>query len=104
MTSTELGTEYTLAAQGWQAYCERLQSPINAETPIVVLLLSALAEPPNFGERFTGDLVADLLGILQSTVSRWQGRENEIEPWELRLMQRRLELVIELRRRAGGAL
>ena len=100
MTPAEIAAEHALTAKAWAAYCEGQQGRSSEEAPIAVLLLSALAEPPGFGERFTGDLVTDVLGILQGTVSRWQGREEALETGELRLMARRLDLVIELRRRA----
>lgn len=108
MTPAEIAAEHAAAAEAWRSYCAGSQAGAGEDAPIVVLLLSALGEPPGFGERFTGDLVTDLLGVVQGTVARWRANgdgPSAIEGWELKQLERRLDAVIELRRRAlaGGA-
>jgi hypothetical protein len=107
MTPAEIAAEYIAASEAWRSWCVGSQAGAGEDAPIVVLLLSALGEPPSFGERFTGDLVTDLLGVAQGTTARWRASAegpSAIEGWELKQLERRLDTVIELRRRAlaGG--
>lgn len=98
--------EFAAAADAWRAWCQGAQTSPGEDAPIAVVLLAAFAEPPRFAERFTGDMVSDLLGVVQGTVARWRSNTDgpeAIEGWELRQLDRRLDAALELCRRALAA-
>jgi hypothetical protein len=68
-TDLELAAQYATAAEAWRAFAKR---PADADVigePLVVVLLAGLCEPPLYAPRFTGDMIADVLGGLRAFVA-----------------------------------
>ena len=72
MTDLDRAAEYAAAAEAWRAFCAPLKSTTGlnlAGQPLVVLLLAAFCEPPrDFTEKWTGDLLADVLAGVRSFI------------------------------------
>lgn len=103
--------DYEALASGWLHYCTGRTSSLERE-PLGVVLLAGLCEPAPGLERLTGDLLADVLGAVAFIVARWRGAAqrggggcHEVDVEELRALERRLDVALDLRRRErGGAL
>jgi hypothetical protein len=67
-TDLELAAQYAAAAEAWRTFSHR---PADADVmgePLAVVLLAGLCEPPPYAPKFTGDLIADVLGGLRAFV------------------------------------
>jgi hypothetical protein len=64
------GAEYTATADAWRAFCQGATNADPTGQPLTVVLLAGLCEPPDYGARFTGDVIADVLGGLRGFVDR----------------------------------
>jgi hypothetical protein len=64
------GAEYAMAADAWRAFCQGATNADPAGQPLAIVLLAGLCEPPDYGARFTGDVIADVLGGLRGFVDR----------------------------------
>jgi hypothetical protein len=120
MTDADLAAEYAEIAHAWGAFCKGLHSTVDnfslAGHPLTVVLLAALAEPPRFQDRFTGDVVADALAGLATFVHHLDGDASEaggarayLHGYEIAGLSRRLAAVLTLRAyerlaERGGAL
>lgn len=69
-TDLELAAEYAAAAEAWQAFAKRPADADPMGEPLAVVLLAGLCEPPPYAAKFTGDLLADVLGGLRGFVDR----------------------------------
>jgi hypothetical protein len=103
-TDLDRAAEYAAATESWRAFSKE---PINADTagrPLVVVLLAGLCEPPPYGDGFTGDVIADVLGALRGFVDRIEkdaadggGGGIFVHNPALEAWQRRIDAVLTLR-------
>jgi hypothetical protein len=70
MTDLELAAQYAVAAEAWRAFAQRPADADPMGESVVVVLLAGLCEPPPYAPKFTGDLLADVLGGLRGFVDR----------------------------------
>jgi hypothetical protein len=109
-TDTELRAEYIATAERWRAFCANGTTNRDPSgEPLAAVLLAGLCEPVA-GDRFTGDIITDMLGGLRAFVQRIERdaadggdgglfvANDAIEVW-----LRRLDAVIELRQRETTA-
>jgi len=120
LTDADLTAEYVKIAHAWGAFCKGPHATVDtfslAGQPLAVVLLAALAEPPRFQDRFTGDVIADALGGLAAFVHHLDGAAFEggggrasLHGYEIAGFSRRLAAVLTLRAyerfvEKGGAL
>lgn len=70
-TDLDKAEEYAAASEAWRAFCaDGKTNKDPAGEAIAVVLMNGLAEPPEYGDRFTGDMIADVLGGLRGIVDR----------------------------------
>jgi hypothetical protein len=104
---------FARVARAWAAHCKR--ETLFSQTPIAVVLLSALGHSLNMGHEPSGDVLRDILIGVWVVVDAWQratergpSRTVTLDHHEVADIARRLWAVIELRKReradeAGGA-
>ena len=112
LTREQLAAEYRATAERWRALCaDRPPDLLYDREPLAVLILSGLCQPlPYRGERFTGDLILDVLGGLRSFVNdvdieaaRGGGDGTFLHGVTIEAWLRRCDTVIELRERELAA-
>jgi hypothetical protein len=70
VTALDRIAEYEATADAWRAFCRGATNADPAGESVAVVLLAGLCEPPDYGDRFTGDVIADVLGGLRGFVDR----------------------------------